>query len=410
MKTSDKLKLENSERRQKLATLSEVAEPTEAQVTEIETLTAEYRACETRLRGAVIAEQQEQEQLKQAGTGDGEAAELRALRARVKVSSYAAAALEQRAVNGVEREFNQAIEIQENRFPLELLAPEQRADTDTDAGAMQRGWLDRLFSDTAAMRLGVTFESVGPGIAAYPATTAGASAKQLGRSETPTDAAWTVGVTELKPSRNSVRAVFNGTDADRLPMLEDALRRDLASALTEGIDRVIFTGDTGADENPAKIKGLTTISNVVEVTLKQADKVGPAKVAAAFAAFIDGKHAASASDLRVVTAVGMNTLLLSTVVGTGSQVSLAKFMMDNGINWTVRGDIETATASGDWGAFVGRGRRIAGAAVAPIWRSAQLVRDVYTGAAKDEIALTLITSWNFGVVRPTQFGRIKFVA
>ena len=30
MKTSDKLKIENSQRRQKLATLSEVAEPTEA--------------------------------------------------------------------------------------------------------------------------------------------------------------------------------------------------------------------------------------------------------------------------------------------------------------------------------------------------------------------------------------------
>ncbi len=79
------------------------------------------------------------------------------------------------------------------------------------------------------MYLGMTFESVAPGISAYPITTAGPSAAQRGRSETATDAAWTVGVTSLKPTRNTVRVVFSDEDMYRLPGLEAALRRDMAA-------------------------------------------------------------------------------------------------------------------------------------------------------------------------------------
>ena len=77
-------------------------------------------------------------------------------------------------------------------------------------------------------------------------TTAGASAAQRGRAEAAADAAWTIGVTELKPTRNAVRAVFTEEDARRLPSLEASLRRDLGMALAEGVDRSIFLGDATA--------------------------------------------------------------------------------------------------------------------------------------------------------------------
>ena len=39
----------------------------------------------------------------------------------------------------------------------------------------QQTWIDRLFLDSAATRVGVTMRSVRPGVASVPVTTAGAS-------------------------------------------------------------------------------------------------------------------------------------------------------------------------------------------------------------------------------------------
>ena len=138
------------------------------------------------------------------------------------MSGYVAAATEQRSADGAEAEYNAAIGIAGNRFPLELLAPpeqraardETRATTDADIQTMPRRWLDRLFAGTAA------------------------------------DAAWTVSLTEMKPKRNAVRLHFSIEDAARIPGLESALTRDLRMALVEGVDRAIFLGDataTGTD-------------------------------------------------------------------------------------------------------------------------------------------------------------------
>lgn len=56
--------------------------------------------------------------------------------------------------------------------------------------------------------------------------------------------------------------------------------------------------------------------------------------------------------------------------------------------WRVRGEIDDATADGDYGAFIAGQRGIEGVAVAPVWESAMMVRDPYSGAAKGEIAVT----------------------
>ena len=82
------------------------------------------------------------------------------LRSKARLTSYVQAALEQRAVADVEADFNAACNISGNRFPLELLAPpEQRAE-------------------------------------------------QRAKSQVATDAAWTIGVTELRPKR--IIAWLNG--------------------------------------------------------------------------------------------------------------------------------------------------------------------------------------------------------
>ena len=406
MKKSQKLALEASEKRQKLNELLALDTLSDEQRAELDRLCVRMRQVEIETRAAIVAE----EPLNLPAEGEQGDPKLRELRSKVALGRYAEAALHQRAVDGAEAEFNAELKLPAGHFPLELLALETRATTNVDSKTEQSSrWLDRLFSETAAARLGVTFEEVAAGIASYPVTKTGAAAAQRGRTEAAADSAWTVGVEDLKPSRNAVRVLFSEEDALRLPSLESALRRDLNMALAEGVDRVIFVGDTGANEAGADIAGLTTASDVVEQTITQANKVKAAETLAAFLALVDGKHASMVSDLNCVLSVGAYRLWSQTIANSAAEnQTILSFLKENGLTCSVRGDIDTATGNGDFGAFIGRKRGIVGAAVAAIWNSGMLIRDPYSGAAKGEVALTLSYFWNFGLPRPTNYARLKF--
>ena len=411
-----RIALKVSEKRSRINELLTIEEPSDEQRGEMARLTTELQNLEIEYRASIVADENTETRTE----GSPEDRELRSLRDQTRVGNYVAAALELRGLDGAEREFNQALGLTApGAFPLELLVPEvrqdgpdleQRATTNVDSQVNQTRWLDRLFADSMAMRLGITFESVSPGVASYPVTTAGASAAQRGRTEAAADGAWTVGVTELKPTRNAVRAVFSEEDAMRLPTLEQALRRDLNMALVEGVDRVVFVGDTGANENSADIAGLTTLG-ITEKTLTQANKVKGDKTLETFTDFVDGKHAAGLGDLNVVATVGAYRLWASTIHNSATDnQTIAQFLMAAGLSYGVRGDVETATSNGKFGAFIGLTRGIAGAGVAAVWNSGMLIRDPYSNAAKGEVALTLSYFWNFGLPRTSNFARLKFVS
>ena len=420
MTTAQKLSIRLSEIRQRLNDIAGLDDDamTEEVRNEADKLAEEFRSKETQHRSALIAEGDEARAAADDfanGNGDGEAVEVRALRGRVRVGEYVSAAIDQRMAEGAESELNAALGMRGNAFPLSLLAPapvEARASTNTDSQTNQSGrWLDRLFAETAAERIGITMESVAPGVASFPVTTAGASAAQRGRGEAASDAAWTVGVTELKPTRNAVRAVFTEEDAHRLPSLEASLRRDLGMALAEGVDRAIFLGDGGANENTADITGLTTAANVVEVEVSQANKIlGPGTLEA-FSSLVDGVHATEFGDLMVCSTVGAWRLWQNTIINASADnMTLAAFLRMAGLSWASRGNIETNTAADDWAAFVGRGRGIEGAGVAALWEAGMLLRDPYSASASGEVNLTLSYFWNFALPRASNFARIKFVA
>ena len=257
----------------------------------------------------------------------------------------------------------------------------------------------------------MTFESVAPGAKSYPITKTGASGAQRGRKEETAVAGWTVGVTELKPTRNAVHAVFSREDDLRNPGLEAALTRDLRAALMDAVDLAVFEGDTGADEDTADITGLQTAASVVEEELTQAKKVKGTDVLTAFAALIDGKHATAGSDLRVVLSVGAMRLWMSTLANSGGSVdtTIEEFLKRAGIETSSRGGIDTATTNGKFGAFVGRGRGLEGAGVAAVWSDGMLIVDPYSSARKGSIELTMNTFWAFGLPRPSNFARVKFV-
>ena len=376
--------------------------------TEAGTLQAEYSDLEIRHRAAIIAEPPE---TKTEGAEDGEAVELRAIRGRVHLADYAAAAKSGRGVTDAAAEYNAALKMGAEKFPLRLLAPEVevRATTDADGTVTQGDWLDRVFSNTAAAALGVTFRPAAPGAASFPVVTAGATPAQRGRTQDAADAAWTVGATSIEPTGNRSRVTFSRIDALRLPGLEDALGRELRQGMVEKIDRTIFVGDTSANEASQDITGMTG-AGITETTITQSNKTKAANTAAAFINMVEGQYAAGLGDLRIVATVGAYRLWESTIDNAADMVTVAAFMRAAGLSWTVRGSIENNTANNDYGAFVGLGRGIENAAVAAIWEDAELIRDPFSSAASGTVALTLLTEWGFKIPRTANYKRLKFVS
>ena len=363
------------------------ADRSEEDAAKLPTNTARLRDIEPEIRAAIAASPEETGTV---STEDAEARERRELRGRVLIGNHVLAAMESRNLDGAELEYNQALGLKATgAFPLELLASqvEHREVTGDDSATQARPWLDRLFSESSAMRVGVSFESVPAGVANFPVIKTAGTPAQRGKQEAADDAAWTIGVSELKPTRNAVRAVFSEEDAMRLPGLEEALRRNLAMGLTEKVDRTVFVGDSTASGTNADIAGLNTLANVVEKEINQTNKVKGPETLTAFAELVDGKHSSGLEDLRIVAAVGANALWLVTrVSGNNAAIqTMAAFMREAGMTWTVRGDIEAATTAGKFGAFLGRGRGIEGAGVAAVWNSGIFIRDPYNAAAKGRL-------------------------
>ena len=96
---------------------------------------------------------------------DGEAKEIRQLRANADFSNYISASLEQRGVtDGAEAELNAALNVPMNRFPMEMLVAglEERAAINGDSQTNQGSWLDRLFAGSAAEAVGSQFPHRSP--------------------------------------------------------------------------------------------------------------------------------------------------------------------------------------------------------------------------------------------------------
>ena len=108
-----------------LAVSDGLTDETRAEMDELETGTADL---ERQLRAAQAAVDLEEAEQRTAAPGhdddgDAEDREIRELRSKVKLSGYVSAAIEQRAADGAEAEYNAARNIAGNRFPLELLVP-----------------------------------------------------------------------------------------------------------------------------------------------------------------------------------------------------------------------------------------------------------------------------------------------
>ena len=106
MRESQRLALRAGEIRTRLVELAGIAELTDDQRGEIDTLRTEYGDVERRHLAALIAEDVPEETLTDETAEDRE---LRELRDRVRFTNYVGAAMDMRSANGAELEFNQVV-------------------------------------------------------------------------------------------------------------------------------------------------------------------------------------------------------------------------------------------------------------------------------------------------------------
>ena len=418
MNAVQKFQLKQSELKVKLTDLLEIPVETRAEsfAEDLGKLTAQVKAVEGEVQAALLAQPDVVEKrAEEKPTETSEEKEIAELRGKADFGRYIAGALSGGGVrNGAELEYNQALGIPEDRFSLEMLTRnlpklETRAAVVGDAMASQASWVDRLFADSAAMRLGITFPSVAPGVATFPVMTGGSTPSQRGIDEAATGSTYTMNVNELKPTRNAVHGTYQIEDSARLPGLSDAIMRDMRAGMVAQIDKTIFVGDSGASGTDADIAGLNTIS-IGEKTLTQSNSVKGDKILEAFLDWVDGIYATTIDDVRIVASVGSNKLWGSTIqAATVENQTLGQFLRASGVAWTVKADVAAGTGNNAFGAFAGLQRGIQGAGVAPVWMSAQMTTDPYSNAAKGNVALTLSYLWNFALPRTSNFKRLKYV-
>ena len=363
-------------------------------------LEGELRASELEFRSAV------REEAEQASKPDDP--QEGALERRLDLRRYVGAALEGRAADGAEAEFAQHRGLPLGEIPLEAIAPraEYRADAVTaapsDTGQSQRTILQRIFANTSAEFLGVRFDSAAVGASVHPVITAGQSAKRLAAGGGFGDiGAATIAATTLKPVRSQTSYSFRYEDAATFgASLESSLRADMSNALAEQMDALIINGN-GTAPNPSGLWGATTAptDGTTVVTFQTA--------LAAFAGVIDGRYAMTRKDLRACMASDLYAKLATLYIANnrGDQSALDTLEMKLG---GLQVSAHAPAASSDNAHCVVRLGAYQGAAVAAVWPSVRMIRDEVTASKSGRVNLTMVSLWNFALLRADSFKRLSF--
>ena len=398
MLESQKLQMRLSEIREKLNLMGGDDE-TEYRAEEADGLTTEYREAESRYRVALVKEADEIESTP-TGDLDSQGRESRALELEIECRHYVQSALADAPLEGREREYNDANKLfgVGTQLPWQaLLSPEARAEMraatvapDT-GGTNSRSILGRVFAKSAADYLGVVSPMVPTGSANFPVLSGGVVPANTAAAGAADETAAVLTANVLDPIRLPASYRMQYESIQKLAMMEDSLRLDLAGALEEARDAAIIAGGGTAPEVEGFLAALTDPTN-------PSAESAFADYASARASLVDGKYAMSEDDIRLV--VGKETYKHAAgIYQTGSGVSA----LDR-LKARVSAHI-TAPAANIQRAIAAMSQ---GRAVSPMWPSIGLIRDPYTGASKGEITLTATALWNFKILDESGFSLLEF--
>ena len=391
MTTAQRLAIRISEIRQKLNELSGKDELTEAEEKEMRTLSAEYPKTEERHRAALISESTE-EAAALDEDGDGEDRERRELRSRSRLAKYVSAALDGLPVQGAEAELSAAAGCP-GAVPLELFetrreATEHRAVTPAPATTDENlaPIVPAIFDRSAAAWLGIEMPTVATGDAGFPVLSTSVTGGPVAKSAEAAETAGAFTVTMAQPRRISGAFKFTVEDAARLSGMENALRQNIGSVLSDELDKQAINGSGTGD---GTLNGLLNI--LTDPAAPAANAESFARYVAAAASHVDGLFAVDLGGIRQLVGVQTYGHMAASVSGERGQRRRPRrwLMQRTGGVRTSRRIAAPASATFNRrssGALIRMGDRVA---VIPVWQRSYPAYAIRTPSArKGEVALT----------------------
>jgi len=413
MLESVKISRRQSEIRQELAVLVGKSAPTEDETRSMETLDAEYRGNETRYRAALIAEDTER---RDAGadleTRDGK--DWADLIGKFELRQVALALDEGRALDGATAEVVSELRSHGGYrgMPVPWAALEKRAGETIASGTPDpirtAPIIDRIFADSAAVRMGAQMVNIDHGEVEYPVTTAGAT---VGWQTSETGAVGAPNAYEtidrpLKPDNTLgvqmrlTRKSLKQTGA----ALEQAVRRDMNGAIAEAMDKAVFLG-AGSSGEPTGIFTLAGLSPAVITSVPVDAAASWAVFREAVVAFMTANAAASASAVRMLIRPEVWADLDDDLV-TGTAVSEWDRLTRNIPAGNIVMSSNAVAAPDGSPAETSALLTTSAGGVAPIfvgtWGAIDLIRDPYSDAASGGLRLTALATMDVTVSRGVQ--------
>lgn len=406
-----------SEIRQQLATLAANQTPTEDETRSMEALDLEYRTNETRYRAALIAEDTER---REAGAdletrSDREYSELLD---RFELRQVALALDTGRMLDGATAEI--VTELRNaggyRGIPVPWAALEQRntVASGTPDPISTRPIIDRLFPDSIAARMGAQMVQIDHGATEWPVTTAGATvgwqATETGNVGGPTPFATadrpmkpdhTLGV-QMRLTRKAMMQTGGA--------LEQAVRRDMNSAMAAELDRVTVLG-TGSDGQPL---GVVSGAASYGISSTAVDDIPTYKdFLDEIVQFMNGNAISSPGQVRSL----MRPELFGTLEGTLNEITqtteyyrLAFLLAGRAVSGTFPESINVSSnaLAAPTGTPLATSMLFTTATggVAPMfvgmWGAIDLIRDPYSDAQAGGLRITALATKDVTVARPAQ--------
>lgn len=403
MKRSNEIQLQLSEARQKANELSGKGDLNTEEKKDLDATMARMSTLETQYRASIHLENTEEAE--QRSASDGESAERGKLETRALLGEYLSAAVESRAVEGAEKELNEATGLGTmNVVPWAAIAPrevESRADAAITAPTTgnpqsQDTILARVFERSATAYLNVSMPSVPVGTASYPVFETGTTASMANKAAAVDADAATFMSNVISPTRLSAAYLWSVEDTAATRDLEEALRQDLSMVMSDEMDKQVLTGN-GTAPNVAgffatstglDIENSTALAKYAEFRKLYVDNV-------------DGRYANAASEIRAVVHPKLYAFADGAFRSNESEDTglMAAQRIGGGFRVCAHmPDVASKKVKTIWH------RGTARAAIAPIWAGVRLIRDEITQANKGRVRLTALALFGFKVIRKAQYG------
>ena len=397
---SQKIQLEMSEKRNKI---NAMATSEDFDGDELDALNKDYAKTEIRFRSAIISEESEKEETATEDM-DSEGVEIRQLEGEINVSEYITSAMQGSPLSGEEAEYNAANNLYGAGVQLPwmaLLSRKERgamreehraATTAPSADVIVSSVLQRVFADSAADFLGVSFPSVPAGQAAYPVLTGGVVPVTGADAAAANQTAATITANDLSPKRASAEYLVALTDILKFRQMEESLRLDLVGAGKEALDKAVVSATGGSNDVTGFESELTFPTAPTSVSAF-------ADYLSAVYGAVDGRYAQSPGDVRML--VGSSVYAhAASLFQTGSGNSAADRM-----NARVSPHVSDPTNANVQKAIISRSR---GRAVAPIWPAMSIIRDEFSGASTGQVKMILNIIWNFKILDENGYVPLRF--